>query len=134
MIARRLLLSAIAALALTSTAFAAGQLPITLAVHSGTLTVGTATVPIDGTVQVPVTVTDSRGNGHGWALTASEPVQVVRVSARCATNSTCTLPRETITPTGRLILRSEPDSGMGIIKLTVTLRARSPINISFRVS
>jgi hypothetical protein len=134
MIARRLLPTAIAALALTSTAFAADQLPIALAVHGGTLAVSAAPVLVDGAVQAQVTVTDSRGNGRGWALTASEPIQVVKVSARCATNSTCTLPRETITPAGRLILRSDPDSGMGIIKLTVTLSAQNPIHVSFRVS
>ena len=134
MLARRLLPTAAAALAFTSTAFAADPLPVTLALHSGTLRVGAAPVLVDGTIQVPITVTDSRGNGDGWALTASEPVQVVKVTARCATNSTCTLPRETITPGGRVILRADPDSGMGIIKLTVTLNAQSPVHVSFRVS
>jgi hypothetical protein len=128
------LLPIAAALALTGTAFAADPLPVTLALHTGTLTVGAAPALVDGTVQVPVTVTDSRGNGDGWALTATEPVQVVKVTARCAANSTCTLPRETVTPAGRLILRSDPNSGMGKIRLTVTLTAPSPVDVTFRVS
>jgi hypothetical protein len=134
MVAGRLLPIATAALALTSTAFAADQRPVTLALHPGTLTVGAAPALVDGTLQVPVTVTDSRGNGRGWALTASAPIQVVKVSARCATNSTCTLPRETAAPGGRLILRADADSGMGVIKLTVTLAAQSPAQVSFRIS
>ncbi len=88
---------------------------------------------------VTVTVTDARGSGAGWSLRliTTKPVAVTRVTARCAVRSTCTLPRAVGLGPRPLVLRSQAGSGMGSIRLTVTLArltAGPPVPVMFAVS
>jgi hypothetical protein len=76
-------------------------------------------------VSVTVTVTDARGTGAGWTLklSSSKAVAVTRVAASCAAGSTCTLPSSSGIGTAPVVLRALPATGMGVMKLTVTLAA-----------
>jgi len=93
-----------------------------------------------GSVQVAVTVADGRGNGKGWTLrlSASRPVTVTAISARCATHSTCTLPRAVRAPSGTVPLQAARDTGMGVINLVVTIAplpaGAAPVPIGFTIS
>jgi hypothetical protein len=133
---RSLLVALLAAAVVSASAVAGngGTLPITLSLQSGGLTVKAAAVTVSSATQVPITVTDARGNGNGWTLSASKPVQVSGITARCATGSTCTLPTVSTTPSGRIVLHADAASGMGVIKLTVTLSAADPVRVSFRIA
>ena len=89
-------------------------------------------------VQVPVTLADGRGNGNGWTLriSAGHPVTVTSITARCAANSTCTLPTEAAGPSGSTVLRAARGTGMGVMNLVVTLAplpagtAATPVSFS----
>ena len=60
---------------------------------------------------------------------------VVGISARCAANSTCTLPTAATGPSGNVVLRATRDSGMGVMNLVVTLATSSGSTpVSFTVS
>src|SRR4051812_25859557 len=74
----------------------------------GKLAVKAPPASVAGTVQVPVTIADGRGNGAGWTLKvgSSVPVRVVAVTARCAANSTCTLPAAASARSGNVVLRA----------------------------
>jgi hypothetical protein len=92
-----------------------------------------------GTKSVTVTVTDARGSGAGWSLRllAAQPVSVMRVTTRCAAHSTCALPRASGLGPSPLVLHSLTGSGMGVIKLTVTLARLSSgpaVPVKFAVS
>jgi hypothetical protein len=121
---RRILLSTSAALVLATPA-CAGTIIVKLTFVPGKLSAAAlpATATAAGPVQVPVTVADGRGNGSGWSLRllASQKVTVTRITARCASSSTCKLPVETTTPAGNIILRASRDSGMGVMTLLVTV-------------
>lgn len=133
---RRLVLFVCAALVLAAPA-AAGTIVVKLSFVPGKLAVKAAPVSVDGTVQVPVTIADGRGSGAGWTLKVSSDasVRVVAITARCAANSTCTLPTAASAPSGNVVLRAARDSGMGVMNLVVTLEATSGATpVSFTVS
>ena len=99
-----------------------GNINVGLALHSGGLTLqAPALTAVAGhAVQVPLTIADARGTGTGWTLklNVSAPVTITGITARCATGSTCTLPKAA-GATG--ILEAARDSGMGVIQLVVTV-------------
>lgn len=134
--ARRILISALLALCLAAPA-GAGTIIVKLTFVPGKLVVKAPAATVSGTVQVPVTIADGRGNGAGWTLkvNSQSPVKVVGITARCASNSTCTLPSATTAPSGATVLRAARDSGMGIMNLVVTLSTASGSTpVSFTVS
>jgi hypothetical protein len=136
LVLRRILISVIAALCLAVPA-GAGTIIVKLTFAPGKLAVKAAPATVAGTEQVPVTIADGRGNGNGWTLkvNSSSPVTVVGITARCAANSTCTLPTAVSTPSGNIVLRAARDSGMGVMNLVVTLAAQSSSTpVSFTVS
>jgi hypothetical protein len=97
----------------------AGQIVVKLGLTPGKLQ---STAVRTGTRTVVVTVADGRGNGAGWTLRASDPVVVTGISARCASSSTCTLPRVVESPQGKVVLHVARDSGMGVMQLEITLQ------------
>src|SRR5260370_34556490 len=119
-------ITVLAALPLAAPA-GAGTIILKLTFVSGKLAVKAAPTPVAGTPQVPVTIADGRGNGNGWTLkvNSANPVRVVGITARCAANSTCTLPTAVSTPSGNVVLRAAHDTGMGVMNLVVTLAADS---------
>jgi hypothetical protein len=121
---RRILLTSFAALLLAGPA-AAGTIVVQLTFVPGKLVVKSApaTATAAGPVQVPVTVADGRGSGQGWTLklASGTQVKITSITARCAGNSTCTLPRATRAPSGAVVLRAARDSGMGVTNLVVTV-------------
>ena len=136
LVLRRSLITVLAALFLAAPA-GAGTIIVKLTFVPGKLAVKAIPATVSGTVQVPVTIADGRGNGHGWTLkvTSAKPVSVVGITARCAANSTCTLPTAASGPSGTVVLRAARDSGMGVMNLVVTLAAPSGATpVSFTVS
>jgi len=138
LVIRRLVISCVAALVLAAPA-CAGTIIVKLTFVPGKLTAAAAprTVTAAAAVQVPVTIADGRGNGKGWTLrvSAARSVTIVGITARCAANSTCTLPTAVSTPSGNIVLRAARDSGMGVMNLVVTLAAQSGSTpVSFTVS
>src|ERR1700760_1072543 len=107
---RRLVLSACAALVLAAPA-GAGTIVVKLSFVPGKLAVKAAPASVSGTVQGPVTIADGRGSGAGWTwkVSSSDPVRVVGITARCAANSTCTLPTAASAPSGNVVLRAARD-------------------------
>jgi hypothetical protein len=133
---RRILIPALAALVLAAPA-GAGTIIVNLTFVPGKLAVKAAPATVSGTRQVAVTIADGRGSGEGWTLKVSSarPVAVVGITARCAANSTCTLPTAASGPSGSVVLRAARDSGMGVMNLVVTLAAQSGSTpVSFSVS
>jgi hypothetical protein len=136
LVLRRILITVLAALFLAAPA-GAGTIIVKLTFAPGKLAVKAAPATVAGTAQVPVTIADGRGNGNGWTLkvNSGSPVRVVGITARCAANSTCTLPTAVSTPSGNIVLRAARDSGMGVMNLVVTLAADSGSTpVSFTVS
>ena len=136
LVLRRIFISVLAALFLAAPA-GAGTIIVKLTFVPGKLAVKAAPTLVAGTTQVPVTIADGRGNGNGWTLkvNAANPVRVVGITARCAANSTCTLPTAVSTPSGSIVLRAARDSGMGVMNLVVTLASDSGSTpVSFTVS
>ncbi|MDX6451511.1 MAG: hypothetical protein QOH16_1560 [Gaiellaceae bacterium] len=136
LVLRRISISVLAALLLAAPA-GAGTIIVKLTFVPGKLAVKAPATTVAGTEQVPVTIADGRGNGNGWTLkvNSASPVQVVGITARCAANSTCTLPSAVSTPSGNIVLRAARDSGMGVMNLVVTLAAQSGSTpVSFTVS
>jgi len=86
------------------------------------------------TGRIQVTVADARGNGAGWTLRASHGVTVRSITARCAANSTCTLPRAAKAPNGAVVLAAARGTGMGIVELVVTLEPTATTGVTFTVS
>ena len=118
----------VAALALASPAVA-GDIGVTFGIATGTLGAKAAPTSLGGTVQVPITVVDARGNGAGWTLRlggAGAP-SVTRLAVRCAAGSTCTLPAASTSLPSKLgsatsVLSAAPKSGMGAIVVVATVR------------
>ena len=136
LVLRRLLITVLAALFLAAPA-GAGTIIVKLTFVPGKLAMKAAPTTVAGTAQVPVTIADGRGNGNGWTLkvNSADPVRVVGITARCAANSTCTLPTAVSTPSGNIVLRAARDSGMGVMNLIVTLASQSGATpVSFTVS
>ena len=136
LVVRRILISVLAALCLAAPA-GAGTIIVKLTFAPGKLAVKAAPATVTGTTQVPLTIADGRGNGNGWTLkvNSANPVHVVGITARCAANSTCTLPTAASTPSGNIVLHAARDTGMGVMNLVVTLAADSGSTpVSFTVS
>ncbi|MEA2426004.1 MAG: hypothetical protein QOH13_2414 [Thermoleophilaceae bacterium] len=136
LVLRRISISVLAALFLAAPA-GAGTIIVKLTFVPGKLAVKAQPTTVAGTEQVPVTIADGRGNGNGWTLkvNSASAVRVVGITARCAANSTCTLPTAVSTPSGNIVLRAARDSGMGVMNLVVTLAAQSGSTpVSFTVS
>jgi hypothetical protein len=138
---RRLLISFFAALVLAAPA-CAGTIVVKLTFAPGKLTsaAAPATATTAGSVQVLVKIADARGTGKGWTLhvSSARSVTVVGITARCASNSTCTLPAAATSPSGAAVLQAAHDTGMGVMDLVVTvaaLKTGSPATpLSFTVS
>jgi hypothetical protein len=126
LVLRRILITVLAGLCLAAPA-GAGTIIVKLTFVPGKLAVKAPATTVAGTTQVPVTIADGRGSGNGWTLKvdAANPVKVVGITARCAANSTCTLPTAVSTPSGNVVLRAARDSGMGVMNLVVTVTASS---------
>ncbi|HEY8646822.1 MAG TPA: hypothetical protein VIL77_13200 [Gaiellaceae bacterium] len=136
LVLRRISITVLAALFLAAPA-GAGTIIVKLTFVPGKLAVKAAPATVSGTQQVPVTIADGRGSGNGWTLkvNSASRVSVVGITARCATNSTCTLPTAVSTPSGNIVLRAARDSGMGVMNLVVTLASQSGSTpVSFTVS
>jgi hypothetical protein len=136
LVLRRTSITVLAALFLAAPA-GAGTIIVKLTFVPGKLAVKAAPTTVAGTTQVPVTIADGRGSGDGWTLkvNSANPVRVVGITARCAANSTCTLPTAVTTPSGNTVLHAARDSGMGVMNLVVTLAAQSGSTpVSFSVS
>ena len=136
LVLRRISITVLAALFLAAPA-GAGTIIVKLTFVPGKLAVKAVPTTVAGTEQVPVTIADGRGNGSGWTLkvNSASPVRVVGISARCAGNSTCTLPSAVSTPSGNIVLRAAHDSGMGVMNLVVTLASQSGSTpVSFSIS
>lgn len=107
----------------------AGDIGVTLGFKAGALGVKTQNAALGGTTRVVVTVVDARGSGNGWSLRlegAGAPT-VTRISMRCASGSTCTLPNATpalpgvIGSTPTTVLSAARDSGMGAVELVLNV-------------
>jgi hypothetical protein len=136
LVLRRILITVLAALFLAAPA-GAGTIIVKLTFAPGKLAVKAAPTTVAGTAQVPVTIADGRGNGNGWTLkvNSASTVRVVGITARCAANSTCTLPTAVSTPSGNIVLRAAHDTGMGVMNLVVTLATDTGSTpVSFTVS
>ena len=127
---RRILIATVALLLLAGPA-SAGTIIVKLALVPGKLQAGA--VHTTGST-VTLKVADGRGNGAGWTLRASAPVSVTGITARCASNSTCTLPQLASTPSGAVVLSAAKGTGMGIMSVTISLGAAPKAPLSFTVS
>lgn len=90
-------------------------------------------------VTVTLKVTDARGTGGGWTLklAAAKAVRVSRLVAACAPGSTCTLPASSGIGVSPTVLRARPASGMGVLRLTLTLaplKTGAAVPVTFSVS
>ncbi len=116
----------------------AGTIIVKLGLVPGKLSVAAAPVSLSAgaTSSIAVKVADGRGTGAGWALrfARGKGLTVRSITARCAANSTCTLPTAAATPSGSTVLRASKDTGMGVMVLVVTVRASSATDVSFAVS
>jgi hypothetical protein len=136
LVLRRISITVLAALFLAAPA-GAGTIIVKLTFAPGKLAVKAPPTTVAGTTQVPVTIADGRGSGDGWTLkvNSADPVRVVAITARCAANSTCTLPSAVTMPSGNIVLRAARDTGMGVMNLVVTLAPQSGSTpVSFSVS
>jgi hypothetical protein len=134
---RRTLIASLAALAFAAPA-GAGRIVVKLGLTPGKLTVASAPVRVaaGGTASISVRVADGRGSGKGWTLgfARAAGLTVTGITARCASNSTCTLPAAAAAPGGSTVLQAAHDTGMGIIDLVVTVRASAASSVAFTVS
>ncbi|HZQ80563.1 MAG TPA: hypothetical protein VFB25_01150 [Gaiellaceae bacterium] len=134
---RRGLLPVLLGLAIAGPA-AGGTITVKLGLVGGKLAVASAPTSLaaGATTSIPVKVADGRGSGAGWTLRFKDAtgLTVTGITARCASNSTCTLPTAAGTPSGATVLKAVKDSGMGIIELVVTVRASSAADVAFGVS
>lgn len=116
----------------------AGTIVVRLTLAPGKLAVASAPTraAAGSTVSIPVEIADGRGSGKGWTLRFANAsgLTVIGITARCAGNSTCTLPRAVAAPSGATVLEALHDTGMGIILLVVTVRASTAANVAFSVS
>jgi hypothetical protein len=130
LVIRRLVISCFAALVLAAPA-CAGTIIVKLAAKSLPVAVAAGE-----TVQIPVTVADGRGSGTGWTLSfaAGQSLTVTGITARCAANSTCTLPTAAVRPGGATVLQAARGTGMGVMHLVVTVAASANSNVAFRIA
>jgi hypothetical protein len=131
---RRTLIVFVIALIAAAPAYA-GTIVVKLTFAPGKLSLRSPQA-VDATrgAQVQLTIGDGRGSGAGWTLHASQAVTVSSITARCATNSTCTLPRPATSPSGTVVLTAARGTGMGIVELVVTLRPSAARAVTFSVS
>jgi hypothetical protein len=133
---RRTLIVLVVALVCAAPA-GAGSIVVKLGLGAGKLSVASThpTVAAGGTVSVAVTVADGRGSGKGWTLRFANAagLSVKSITARCASNSTCTLPTAAAGPSGSTVLQAAHDTGMGIIQLVVTVHASQAARLGFTV-
>jgi hypothetical protein len=133
---RRTLIAALAGLMLAAPA-GAGTIVVKLGLAPGKLSVASThpTVAAGGTAAVTVKVADGRGTGKGWTLRFANAsgLTVTSITARCAANSTCTLPTAAGTPAGATVLQAVHDTGMGVIQLVVTIHASQAARVAFTV-
>ncbi len=131
---RRLLLCSTLVLLAAGPA-AAGTIGVGLTFAPGKLSLAAAPARLAPGVRVsvPVTIADGRGSGRGWRLVASSSVTVLSITATCAAHSTCTLPTAAGRPSGATILRSAKGTGMGVVKLVVTLTSPARTAVSFSI-
>lgn len=134
---RRTLIGFLVALALAAPA-SAGQIVVKLGLAPGKLSVASThpSLAAGATTAVTVKVADGRGSGKGWTLRFAKAtgLSVTSITARCASNSTCTLPSAAAGPSGSTVLQAAHDTGMGIIELVVTVHASQPARVGFAVS
>ena len=134
---RRALIGCLVALVLAAPA-GAGTIVVKLGLAPGKLSVASThpSLAAGGTVSVTVKVADGRGSGKGWTLRFANAsgLAVTSITARCASNSTCTLPAAVGTPAGGTVLEAAHDTGMGIIQLVVTVRASQAARVGFTVA
>jgi hypothetical protein len=134
---RRVLIASLATLLLAAPA-TAGQIVVKLGLTPGKLAVASAPASLKagGTAQISVKVADGRGSGKGWTLRFlnASGLTVTGITAKCASNSTCTLPSMVGGPGGATVLQAAHDTGMGIIDLVVTVKASSAASVAFGVS
>jgi hypothetical protein len=102
-----------------------GPVKTRLVLASGSLSVSAprAVASASSPIKVTLVVTDARGTGAGWTLRlrSVRTVGVSRIVASCAYSSTCTLPTSAPSGARGLVLRAARASGMGVVRLTVTL-------------
>jgi hypothetical protein len=133
---RRVLLTLLATLVLAAPA-GAGTIVVRLTFVPGKLAVKAAPAMVSGTRRVTLTVADGRGTGAGWTLkaTSKRPLTVIGIAARCAAGSTCTVPTAAVSPSRGVVLRAARGTGMGVMKIAVTLAAPpGPTAVSFSIS
>jgi hypothetical protein len=134
---RRALAGILIALA-TATPASANSIVVTVGLVPGKLFVASASTSLAAgtSAAIPVKVADGRGSGAGWTLRFKDAtgLTVTSITARCASNSTCTLPAASGVPSGRTVLHAAKGSGMGIIALVVTVRASADATAAFAVS
>jgi hypothetical protein len=89
-----------------------------------------------------MSVSDETGSGSGWNVALADTLpsstaMLTHVSVACASNSTCSLPQNSVTypvmmqgtdgvPTG--ILNAGVNSGMGTIDITATVAVTTPVS------
>jgi hypothetical protein len=133
---RRTLIASLAALVCAAPA-GAGQIVVKLGLAPGKLSVASAhpSLAAGSTTTVAVKVADGRGAGKGWTLRFANAtgLSVRSITARCASNSTCTLPSAVSAPSGATVLQAKHDTGMGIIELVVTVHAATAADVGFNV-
>lgn len=116
----------------------AGTIVVRLTLAPGKLAVASppTRAAAGSTVAVRVEIADGRGSGKGWTLRFANAtgLTVTGITARCASNSTCTLPRAARAPSGATVLEALHDTGMGIVELVVKVRASAAANVAFSVS
>ncbi len=114
----------------------AGDIGVSFGINTGMLGLKAPAAQLGGTVAIPITVVDARGNGAGWNLRlggAGAPV-VTRVAVRCAAGTTCTLPQASVSLPRTLgaepttVLAAAARSGLGAIVVFVTVSGgRGPL-------
>ena len=137
MVLRRTLIGLLVGLVLAAPA-SAGSIVVKLGLAPGKLSVASThpSLAAGATAAVTVKVADGRGNGKGWTLRFAKAtgLSVTSITARCASNSTCTLPSAAAGPSGSTVLQTAHDTGMGIIELVVTVRASQAARVGFTVA
>jgi hypothetical protein len=141
LVLRRILITVLAAFCLAGPA-GAGTIIVKLTFVPGKLALRSApaTASTVQSVQVPLTVADGRGNGNGWTLrvVSTREVTITSVTARCAANSTCTLPTAVRAASGAVVLQTAQGTGMGVMNLVVTVAplpaGAAPTRLSFAIS
>ena len=125
---RRLAATGLVALA-TAAPAVAGDISVTFGIRTGALGVQAVPASLGGTVQVPVTVVDARGNGKGWELRLSGQgaPTIGSITVRCAAGSTCTLPQARVSLPAAIGSKPTPvfaaaaRSGLGAVVLVLTV-------------